>query len=362
MGVIAAAVVGIAAAAGGAYLQWDANDAALDAQEKALNGLQFIDIDQQLDRATEVDTDRYRRQFEVQREIDPQYAALRDRGAQAILRLLAEDSDGGSLSDRAMRQVGDYAFAEGEANQSFIDALVQRAKEDLDAGATLPPEFQAELIKAGLEGAGTRGESIDGRGAAGTSIRQLVGSAGLDLKERRENNARTNLGAAESLRGRRAAVLQELAVMDNNLRTAKGQRATGALTIGNATVPAIGLTGADAVNLSLQNINLKNQQTLGLGDIKAQKRLAEGQMYSQMTSAVASGVTGMMGGGGGMGGMVGGGGTGGGSSWISGLMGGGGQQMSNAYGSYSATPNGGMQISRSPQQWNQFYSTQALYQ
>jgi hypothetical protein len=309
MGFIAGAAVAALGSMGSAYLTWDAQDSALDAQEAALKKLKTIDIDEMKDLASETDIDRFRKQFEVQRDIDPRFAALRDKGAGNLLRALSDDASGQQYSDTTLKALGEDLEAERPVTQRLIDQLIERAEADLSAGATLPPEFQGELIKAGLERAGARGEAIDGRGVAGTEIRRLLGSEGLALKERREAGALAKVGAAENLRARRSQVLSELAQLDNNLRGAKVNRAAGAIATGSAAVPAVGLTGADAVNMSLSNLDLKNQVTLGLGNIKAQKRLAEGQMYSSMLSSGTNFIGGLMGGGGGMGGMLGGSGT-----------------------------------------------------
>jgi hypothetical protein len=146
----------------------------------------------------------------------------------------------------------------------------------------------------------------------------LLGSEGLALKERRENNARTNLSAAEMLKERRASALAGLLEMDNNFRGSKLTRAAGAQAIGLSTVPAIGITGADAINLSKENTNLANQITMSKGNIAAGKAEAKYGMYAGMLSSVGSAFTG--GAGGAVAGAAGGGAGGGIGSWIGGLF------------------------------------------
>lgn len=367
---IAGAVIGALGSAGQAYLNWDATDSALDSMETALKKQKSIDIDEMKRLASETDMARFREMLQFQGEADPQFAQLRNKGAAGLLRVLMQDATGQHLSDTAIKQMGEDLAGERESTQRLIDVLIERAEADLAAGATLPPEFQAELIQAGLERAGGRGESIEGRGAAGTEIRRLLGREGLALRGAREASALQSVSAAEALRARRASVLQDLAVLDNNLRGAKAIRAGGAVTVGSQAMPAIGLTGADAVNLSLQNLNQENQNRLALGNIYAQKRLAEGAMYSGLlgsgTSAITS-ILGGMGGGGGGGGINLGAGaqvspdSAGGGSWIGGLLNRGSTSVvpqsytTNQYGQYGVNAAGQFVLHRTPEQqaaWN----------
>lgn len=293
MSFIAVAVTA-AVVIGGAVIKNQAQGKAAKRQQQALGSLEGLDIDELNSLASDTDIEKFKKQFQVQADNDPTYAALRNKGGAGILRALNEDANGQTNADLALKQMSEDLKKEGPVTQGFIDDLLSRAKADLDAGATLPPEFQAELVKAGLEGAGTKGLSIEGRGSAGTDVRRLLGSEGLALKGAREANARTNITAAEALRERRARVLEGLATLDNNLRGAKVIRAGGAAAIGSAAVPSIGLTGQDDVNMSIQNTNLANQVKLGIGNIKAQKALNDGAMYSSILSAVGGAAGGVV--------------------------------------------------------------------
>lgn len=319
--------------AGQAHMLWDYQNQANNQLRDAINSLKPYKIDELKTLASDTDIDRYKRQFETQAEVDPRYAQLRDKGAQGILDALNADRSGQTIADKSLATLSSDLDAEHPETQALIDKLVERANADLDAGATLPPEFQSELIRAGLEHAGGTGYSIDGRGAAGTNIRGLLGSEGLALKERREAEARTNVNAAEQLRARRASVLEGLATLDNNLRGAKVLRASGASQLGNATVPALGLTGADVTGISMSNTDLWNQKQMARGQIRAQNKMNDAQHWISAGKAwgrMLQPTTYAGLGDGGMGGM--GGGEAGGAAASSGMSGMQGMEAGGGYG------------------------------
>lgn len=286
-----ATAIGAVTSIGGAIIGADAKRKAANAMGDAINSMKPLDIEELKTLASDTDIERFKRQFEVQRENDPTFAALRDQGGAALLRGLIEDGAGTSSADTSYKAASEEAAKGRGETDLFIKDLLDRAKADLDAGATLPPEFQAELVKAGLESAGSQGLSIEGRGAAGSEIRRLLGSEGLALKERRETSARTNLGAAATLRENRMKALSELATLGSNLSTAKASRATSAAAVGSAAVPAIGLTGADAVKFSAANTDFENQRKLALGGVKGNKALNNGAMFSSILGSVGGALT-----------------------------------------------------------------------
>lgn len=272
-----AAGVGLAGAAAGAYFSNSGKQNAISDQEKALNNLQGLNIPSLQSLASSADIQKYQQQFQEQAAIDPGYAALRNSGAAGMLTQLSSDASGNSLADQALN-------TEAGGSASTIQQLMSQASDELAAGATLPPSFQAELVRSGLETAGQGGLATNGNGAAGTGIRTLLGSAGLQLQQQRQQQAEGMMSTAD-------AALNDLASMSNQLTQSKMNRALTASGVGNAALPSIGLSGQDVTGMSEANTNLKNQQTLGTGNLQAQSALGNAQMWSSILGGLTGTAT-----------------------------------------------------------------------
>ena len=298
------AVVAVAAA-GAAIYSADQKGKALKkaraAQLKGYDALQPLDFEELNSVATDADLQKYRAQFDAQRDIDPTFAKLRTQGSAD---LLAELRDKDTASTRSLAEMESLTSGSKKSQEDAITALMDRAKADLEAGATLPPEFQAELIRSGLENAGGQGLSIDGRGAAGAEIRRLVGSEGLALKQAREAGARENLSAAEMIRARRLDALSGLLQSDTNLREAQFNRAGRAVAAANLAMPSIGLTGADAAGVSSANTEFENNRILAKAGIKSKYFLDRAANRSQAAAGVSSAISSFAGGASGAGGWA----------------------------------------------------------
>lgn len=344
MGVIAAAAVVAIGAGVTAYVQDNAKHQAINQQLNALDNLQYLNIDDLKQQATQTDTEKYKTQFDVQKKYDPQFAALRSKGAGNMIQQLNADTSGTTTGDKALADMGSAADLSNKQNAPVIQGLIDQAKLDLASGASMSPEFESQLIKAGLENAGVSGgvSNLNGNGATGSNSRRLLGLEGIKLQQSRDAEAQNLASSAGGLQTQRQSTLSNLVTLDNNLRASKFARAQTGVAVGTSSIPSIGLTGGDVVNLNNANTQQRNQVTLARGDLNAQKKLADGEMWGKIIGATTSMVGGMMGGGGGggMGSMMGGGGGGGmgsmmgsagssgqmgggGGSWISGLFGGG---------------------------------------
>lgn len=292
----------------------------MSVKQAAYDALQPLDFDELNKVATEADLLKYKTQLDEQAKVDPTFAKLRSQGGANLLSELQAGKD--SASTRSVKEIEALTSGSKKSQEDAITALMDRAKADLEAGATLPPEFQAELIKAGLENAGNQGLSIEGRGAAGSEIRRLVGSEGLALKQQREANARENLSAAEMIRRRRLDALGSLINADTGVRDTNFNRAGKAIAVGQAMMPSIGLTGADAAGVSAANTEFENNRILAKAGVKAKYYADRAANRSQAASGVASGISSFAG--------AAGGGGGGGGSWITSLFSGGNQQPTTA--------------------------------
>lgn len=326
---VAAAAISAAAYAGSSYMKHQGEMAALSAEQQAWMNVKDINIKDQQRLVSQADIDKYKGQFAAQEQVDPNAAALRKEGTAGVLNQLRQDQSGNTIADQSLKQSAALSSAESGPEKGVIDDLIARAKSDLESGATLPPEFQAELVRSGLAGSAQNGMALNGNGQAGVNTRTLLGGAGIQLQAQRTAEAEGAATTAGDIQSRRASILQGLAILDNDLRGAKTQRATGAAAFGYSATPDIGLSGKDVGNLSLANWKLDNQRVLALGGINANKALSTANANAAYVTAAgnfASSAVGSIAGGG-----AGAGGGGGGSSWIGGLLNSGG--YGGSYGS-----------------------------
>lgn len=301
-----ATVVAVGAVAAGAAVAKgiaakNAAKKAAGAQNSAYDNVEFVDIDKLNSDALSADAKRFDEQFKLQEKTDPTVAGLRKEGASNLLQGLHDDANPNGDANALLKQLTAEGASDSPKREALINQLFDSAQAELNAGATLPPEFQAELVRAGLEKSGAAGTT--GSGAADASARTLLGSAGLNLQAQRRSQAEQLLSTADTLKQNRANILAGVLGTNENVLNSKAGRATNAYGIGAAGVPQAGLTGADVANLSVGNTNLKNQVTLGKGGVNANLALAKGAANQEIIGGIASGVTAAAGGiGGGFGG------------------------------------------------------------
>ena len=281
---IAAAVAVLGGKIIGGMQQKKGNRRAADALEHALKQLKMIDIGETVNLADERDTARFAEGFKAQREIDPTVGALRDTAAENLLAGMEADAEGNSLL-AALQQ---YAGTDSPERQAIIDQLFAGAKSELEAGATLPPEFQAELVRSGLEKSTGAGVGANYREAAGVNQRHLLGKAGIELQAFRRAQAKDMLTAADALKQNRAAILTNAVNTTDQSTGLKQNRALNAFDVGQSSVPAIGLTGNDVAQLSLANTNLANQIEMWKGQIQAGLATGNAGVNAQMSEDIGN--------------------------------------------------------------------------
>jgi hypothetical protein len=272
------------------------------------------------------------RRLDLQKEYDPELAEVRQLGKEQLLQQIQKDP-----SSLQTTKVANQLFKEGieekPASAAIRDRFLSEANKELDLGANLPPEYQAELVRAGLTGGSQAGIKADKRTIGGT-VSRLLGGAGIQLQQQRQNQAMNLAGTADQLAQSRQNILSNIfpSVAANEADAAR--RAGAAFGIGEATMPEGGLTGREVLGLDIS----QKQGELGLVqqryDLSAQNKLARGRAMGNIIGSAAGGsignalspgsfqmtdpITGNpMGGGGGDGG----GGKGGGGGWMSSIMG-----------------------------------------
>lgn len=290
-----AAVVSVGATAGANAAKGKALSKSARIRAAAYDSLKPLNAAELQSVAKQGDLENIRNSLAAQRELDPTFAAIRDVGSKNILSALRSDQTPGQ-ADKAASEIGSSLAATKADDEATITALMDKVKEDLQAGATLPPEFQAELVRSGLESAGVQGLNVSGKGAAGTQVRELLGSSGLALKQNREANARANLGAVDALRTGRQNALTRFAELTNNLTGAKMTRGGAGAALGQSMMPSIGLTGADLANVYQQNYKLDQAKTMGKAGVESDLATQKGALTASTIGAVGSGVNSMLGG------------------------------------------------------------------
>src|SRR6266498_1454021 len=152
--VIAGAAVAAAGAAGSAYMKKEAADKAAHAQQVALKGQAKI-LDEELSyskvnhQAIQAERQRAKERLALQEEIDPELAQLRKLGKQQLLAQV-QQPEASRDSVRVAKQLFEENAQPNAGLEKLKDQIIGRAQEKLAQGATLPPEFQAELVRAGV--------------------------------------------------------------------------------------------------------------------------------------------------------------------------------------------------------------------
>jgi hypothetical protein len=219
------------------------------------------------------DVERAKNQRALQAILDPALSAARYEAEAKILGGLK-----GLGPDSTAMRVGEQAATEALAGVPRMDELkaqlIDTALQELDLGGTLPPDVQAELVKAGLEKSGLTTGTASPQGIGGTILRQIIGTAGLQLRQQRQQQAAALAGQAQNLEASRQNILQQLFPSLSNVQLGQLAGAQGALGAVEALTPEAGLTGQDIANLWLKRVG------------------ATGELMSQQSNAAKSGALG----------------------------------------------------------------------
>jgi hypothetical protein len=231
--------------------------------------------------ATEQDIRNAYARMALQAQIDPALARIRGTSQNMLEDQLAGLGQGGNdVAAQATAEALSGTDTAKQAKQALIDAGLA----NLQAGATLPPDVQAEFMKAGLEQSGMTTGGASGKGVGGQLLRTVLGTAGLNLQKQREQQAAALFQGAQDLESRRQQTLQSLfpSLTQNQLQIMGGT--TGALSASEALKPTAGLTGSDISNLWLARVGATNQLAQSSADIGARAGIATGQIWGNALS------------------------------------------------------------------------------
>jgi hypothetical protein len=168
--------------------------------------------------------------------------------------------------------------------------LVDRAIQQLQLGASLPPDVQAELVRTGLEKSGMVTGAATPRGIGGTLLRKVIGSEGVRLQKQREEQAQGLLTTAQNLESNRQSILQNL--FPSLARTQIGNlgAAQGIFDTANKATPQAGLSGNDVLNLWLSRVGATSSNIAKQGEVQGSGILGQGTAWAQGVSGLARGI------------------------------------------------------------------------
>lgn len=242
----------IAGAAINASAQKSIVNKQLAALENARNFL-FSNLDPQNinQQALMADIENAKNRLQEQSQLDPELLASRYEAEGRIRKQSAElGVTSKAVADQAVAEALGGGNTASQGKQALIDAALQQLSE----GATLPSDVQAELVKAGLEKSGMVTGAASPKGVGGQLTRQLLGTAGIQLQQQRQQQAAALLGQAQNLETSRAGILQQLFpnLAQTQLGVLGGQQSV--LSQANQIMPQAGLTGNDIANLWLSRV------------------------------------------------------------------------------------------------------------
>ncbi len=283
---IAGAVVAAGAGVAAAQAKKNAANKAAKARQRALDSVQTTGPEAVNKLAQNADEERYTGQLALQKRVEPNAAAARESGLKELAGSVRTEQDTKAAA------AADTAYAELAQDNPETAALRQQlladAKAELDRGAELPPEFQAELVKAGLETSSRSGVGVSRMGAAGQTQRKLIGSAGLALKQQRTQNATAAVGAETQFQSARQQVLAGLSSQLMQIGNNRQARAANAVGVAQQLTPEFGLSGREMASLEMKRQDEENRKRLGTGEIQAGKALAQGQYVAELAGTAAS--------------------------------------------------------------------------
>lgn len=229
--------------------------------------------------ATAADVEKAKNRLALQATTDPALLQARYQAENDILNQAAGITSG--AGDAVANQAASEALQATGNFDELKKRLIDTALTEIDAGASLPNDLQAELVKAGLE----RGSQLTGsaatQGLGGQGVRKLVGEAGLALQAQRQGRAAALGEAAQNLEARRASILGSLfpSLKANQLENL--QATSGVFSLSNAAAPQAGLSGEDITNLWLGRVGATTQLAGRAADAAGSLGPALAQIYNK---------------------------------------------------------------------------------
>jgi hypothetical protein len=276
----------------GGIMQANAIEDATKAQIKAIEKQRQFVFDQLnptkiSNKARQADTNRAQDRLRLQGIVDPELLKQRYDAEKQISDRLAGLT--GDEADKVASTAASEAVRGTQGLEDIKTKLIGEAMNELNAGATLPPDVQAELVQAGLERTGQMSGSATTQGFGNQILRQLIGSAAIQLKADRQKRATELAQAAQDMDVKRQAILGQLFPNLVQKSVSKLGAAQNVLAQSNQMVPEAGLGGADIANLWLARVGATNQLAQSAADVAARGAIGQGAAWNQAIGAGAKG-------------------------------------------------------------------------
>lgn len=231
--------------------------------------------------AKSADVQRAQDRLALQGVIDPELLKQRYASQAATGKLLEDITGGASAADRVAAQATEEALAGAPRMNEAKAALIDAALKELHAGATLPPDVQAELVQTGLQKSGRVTGGAGGTGVGRQLLTTLVGERGLALQKERQERAAGLLGQAQNLEQSRASILGTLFPNLGTQQVSKLGAAQAAFAQANQAVPEAGLGGSDVANLWLARVGATNTLAQSAADAAARGGMSQALLLNE---------------------------------------------------------------------------------
>lgn len=235
--------------------------------------------------ATAADVQNANARLQLQGVTDPALLAAR---YQSEAQLLNQGGQIGVQSGQVADQATKEALAGTPGMQDAKNKLVDEALNQLKAGATLPPDVEAQMVQAGLESSGMVTGAASGRGIGGQQLRTILGTAGIQLQQQRQKQAADLLASAQNLENSRQNILQGLfpslsATQLNNLGGSAKVLGTSA-----SMLPDAGLGGQAITNVMLARVGATNQLAQSAANAGAANAMGQGAIWGNAVGGASS--------------------------------------------------------------------------
>lgn len=199
--------------------------------------------------AQRADAERVKNRLALQKEVDPELAALRQQGKEQLL-ANANIPEESKQSSQLANQLFEETKQQDPRLEAIKNSILDAAQKEISAGATLPPEFQAELVRSGLSTGSQAGIAID-KNSIGGGVARALGLAGVQLKQQRQQAAQSLATTGQNLVSARTNILASIFPKLRDLETTRRQEAAQNFGLGDATLPESGLSGQDLANVEI---------------------------------------------------------------------------------------------------------------
>jgi hypothetical protein len=237
--------------------------------------------------AQQADIQRAQNQLALQAKIDPALLAQRYASEGAIAKTAGDLASGNTPADQVAATAAKEGIAGVPGEDKAKAALIDAALKELSAGATLPPDVQAQLVQTGLEKTGQVTGTANASGIGGQNLRTVLGTAGINLKFQREQQAANLSSQAQQLEASRQQILGNLFpnLQNQQLKNISAQQ--GVLQQSNAMAPSVGLGGTDITNLWLARVGATNQLAQTAANAAATGAAQQGQIWGNAVANTA---------------------------------------------------------------------------